>query len=241
MEYKEFTKVINEKERGLAMSEAFPALMRKVYVWMTMALAITGITAYLVATSPGIVQAIYTNKFAFWGLFAAELGIVINLTARINRLSLMSATLWFIAYSVINGATMSFIFLAYTTTTIANVFFITAGTFAAMAIIGSTTKRDLTKFGGICIMLLVGVIIATLVNVFLIKSSGLDLIISYVGVALFVGLTAWDAQKIRQVLLMAPDAGEGTQKIALLGSLSLYLDFINLFLYLLRIFGRSDN
>ena len=175
----------------------------------------------------------------FWGLIIAEFALVIGVSAAINKLSLTTATLMFILYSVINGALMSYIFLAYTASSIATVFFITAGTFAAMAIIGYTTKTDLTSLGKILMMALIGLIIATVVNLF-IKSSGFTLILSYVGVLIFVGLTAYDSQKIKQMLLQAPDAGETAQKLALLGALSLYLDFINLFIYLLRIFGRRE-
>lgn len=226
-------------EREWAISEAFPVLMRKVYVWMTLALVITGITAYGVVSSPAILQAIYTNQLLFWGLIIAEFALVIGVTAAINKLSLTTATLMFVLYSVINGAMLSSIFLIYTASSIATVFFITAGTFAAMAIVGYTTKADLSSMGKILFMALIGLIIATIVNIF-VKSSGLDMIISYVGVLIFVGLTAWDSQKIKQMMLQAPDAGEGMQKMALLGALTLYLDFINLFIYLLRIFGRRD-
>ncbi len=226
-------------DQQLSRSAAFPVLMRKVYVWMTMALVITGLTSYGVATSPGILQAIYSNQILFWGLAIAELAIVIGVTAAINRISLTTATLMFVLYSVINGALMSYIFLVYTASSIATVFFITAGTFAAMAFIGYTTKTDLTSMGKLLLMALIGLIIATIVNMF-IKSSGLTLILSYVGVLVFVGLTAYDSQKIKQMLMQAPDAGEGAQKLALLGALSLYLDFINLFIYLLRIFGKRE-
>ena len=226
-------------DQQLSMSAAFPVLMRKVYVWMTLALVITGFTSYGVATSPGILQAIYTNQILFWGLIIAEFALVIGVSAAINRLSLTVATLMFILYSVINGALLSYIFLIYTASSIATVFFITAGTFAAMALIGYTTKTDLTSMGKMLFMALIGLIIATIVNMF-IKSSGFTLILSYVGVLIFVGLTAYDSQKIKQMLLQAPDAGEGAQKVALLGALTLYLDFINLFLYLLRIFGRRE-
>ena len=226
-------------EREWEVSNAFPVLMRKVYVWMTLALVITGFTAYGVATSPGILQAIYSNQILFWGMIIAEFALVIGVSAAINRLSLTVATLMFILYSVINGALLSYIFLAYTASSIATVFFITAGTFGAMAFIGYTTKTDLSKMGKIVMMALIGLVIATLVNLF-IKSSGFTMILSYVGVLVFVGLTAYDTQKIKQMLLQAPDAGEGAQKIALLGALSLYLDFINLFIYLLRIFGRRE-
>ena len=226
-------------ERQWDVSAAFPVLMRKVYVWMTLALVITGFTAYGVANSPGILQAIYSNSILMWGLIIAEFALVIGVSAAINRLSLTTATIMFVLYSVINGALLSSIFVIYTASSIATVFFITAGTFGAMALIGYTTKTDLSSMGKILFMALIGLVIATLVNLF-IKSSGFTLILSYVGVLIFVGLTAYDSQKIKQMLLQAPDAGEGAQKIALLGALTLYLDFINLFLYLLRIFGKRE-
>ena len=184
-------------------------------------------------------MAIATNRLLFWGLIIAEFGLVIAISAAINKLSLTTATLLFVLYSVIIGATLSFIFAIYTMSSIASVFFITAGTFAVMAVIGYTTKKDLTSMGKILFMALIGIIIATVVNIFL-KSTGLQMIVSYLGVLIFVGLTAYDSQKIKQMLLMAPDASEGAQKIALLGALSLYLDFVNLFIYLLRIFGRRE-
>lgn len=228
-----------QTERQWDVAEAFPVLMRKVYVWMTLALAITGFTAYGVATSPGILQAIYTNQILFWGLIIAEFALVFGVSAAINRLSLTTATLMFILYSVINGALLSYIFLAYTTSSVATVFFITAGTFGAMALIGYTTKADLSSMGKILFMALIGLIIATVVNIF-VKSDGLTMILSYVGVLIFVGLTAYDTQKIKQMLMQAPDASEGAQKMALLGALTLYLDFVNLFIYLLRIFGKRE-
>ena len=239
MNYNELNFQSIQAERQWEVSEAFPVLMRKVYVWMTLALAITGFTAYGVATSPGILQAIYTSQILFWGLIIAELALVFGVSAAINRISLTMATFMFILYSVINGALMSYIFLAYTASSIATVFFITAGTFGAMALLGYTTKTDLSSMGKILFMALIGLIIATIVNLF-VKSSGFTLILSYVGVLIFVGLTAWDSQKIKQMLLQAPDAGEGAQKLALLGALTLYLDFINLFIYLLRIFGKRN-
>lgn len=239
MNYNELNFGTTTREQELSMSAAFPILMRKVYVWMTLALVITGVTAYGVATSPSLMMAIATNKLLFWGLIIAEFGLVVAISAAINKLSLTTATLLFVLYSVINGATLSFIFAIYTMSSIASVFFITAGTFAVMAVIGYTTKKDLTSMGKILFMALIGIIIATVVNIFL-KSTGLQMIVSYLGVLIFVGLTAYDSQKIKQMLLMAPDAGEGAQKIALLGALSLYLDFVNLFIYLLRIFGRRE-
>jgi len=139
---------------------------------------------------------------------------------------------------VVNGATLSFVFLVYTSTSIVNVFLITAITFAVMAAYGYFTKKDLTSWGRMLFMALIGLIIASIVNIFL-KSSGMNMVISYIGVLVFVGLTAYDSQKIKEMLMQAPDAGETMQKLALLGALSLYLDFINLFLYLLRILGSS--
>ena len=156
----------------------------------------------------------------------------------IGRLSATAATLLFVLYSIVNGATLSVIFLAYTMTSIASVFFITAGTFAVMAFIGYTTKTDLTSFGKMLMMGLIGIILATVVNIF-IGSSMLNMIVSYVGVVVFVGLTAYDSQKIKNLLYQVDNMSEEAQKLALLGSLTLYLDFINLFLMLLRIFGGN--
>ena len=226
------------RNKDYAMSTAFPALMRKVFVWMTLALAITGLTAYGVATSPAILSLIFSSKVTFFGLIIAEFALVFAISGAINRLSLSTATMLFILYSVINGATLSSIFFAFSVATISKVFFITAGTFGAMALVGYTTKTDLTSMGKLLFMALLGIIIATVVNMF-VASSGLDLILSYVGVLVFVGLTAYDTQKIKQMCQAAPDASESTQKLALIGALSLYLDFINLFLYLLRIFGNN--
>lgn len=226
------------RNKDFAMSTAFPALMRKVFVWMTLALAITGLTAYGVATSPAILSLIFSSKVTFFGLIIAEFALVFAISGAINRLSLSTATMLFILYSVINGATLSTIFFAFSVATIGKVFFITAGTFGAMALVGYTTKTDLTSMGKLLFMALLGIIIASVVNMF-VASSGLDLILSYVGVLVFVGLTAYDTQKIKQMCQAAPDAGESAQKLALIGALSLYLDFINLFLYLLRIFGNN--
>ena len=226
------------RNKDYAMSTAFPALMRKVFVWMTLALAITGLTAYGVATSPTILSLIFSSKVTFFGLIIAEFALVFAISGAINRLSLSTATLLFILYSVINGATLSTIFFAFSVATIGKVFFITAGTFGAMALVGYTTKTDLTSLGKLLFMALLGIIIASVVNMF-VASSGLDLILSYVGVLVFVGLTAYDTQKIKQMCQAAPDASESSQKLALIGALSLYLDFINLFLYLLRIFGNN--
>lgn len=229
-------RMIDEKEGRVAL--AFPALMRKVYVWMTLAMIITGITAYGVANSPGLMYAILSNSVVFYGLIIAEFALVIAISGAINRLSATTATLLFILYSVVNGTTLSTIFLAFTMQSIATVFFVTAGLFAVMALIGYTTKTDLTSLGKMLFMALLGIVLATIVNIF-VGSSMLEMIVSYVGVVVFVGLTAYDSQKIKAMLYDADSTSEQSQKLALLGSLTLYLDFINLFLMLLRIFGNS--
>ena len=240
MKQENWTDVEEFRGRDFSLSSAFPALMRKVFVWMTLALAITGLTAFGVATSPSLVAAIFGSKVMFWGLIIAEFALVFAISGAINRLSLATATLLFILYSVVNGATLSVIFFAFSTAAIVKAFFVTAGTFGVMALVGYTTKTDLTSMGKLLFMALLGIIIASVVNMF-VHSSGFDLIISYIGVIIFVGLTAYDTQKIKQMCQLAPDAGETAQKLALIGALELYLDFINLFLYLLRIFGNNKD
>lgn len=207
-------------------------LFRNVYLWMTMALFITGATALTVSDSPTLLNAIFGSKVAFFGLIIAELALVIILSSFIFRMSFLTATLMFIAYSILNGATLASIFLLYTAST----FFVTAGTFGAMALFGYFTKRDLSGIGNMGYMALIGIIIATVVNLFL-RSETMMWVITYIGVLVFVALTAYDTQKIKKMVMNAEVVDESTQKIALLGSLTLYLDFINLFLYLLRILG----
>lgn len=227
----------NEITKTFTRSVAQASLFRSVYVWMTLALVITGFTALYVAKSYTLLNLMLQNQMAFWGVLIAELGLVFYMSARINRISFTTATILFIVYSILNGVTMSMLFLIYTMSSIATTFFVTAGTFGAMALFGYATKKDLTRIGNLCIMGVIGLIIASLVNMFL-HNSMMDLIISYVGVLLFVGLTAYDSQKIKQMLSGEDiEVNETTQKIALMGTLTLYLDFINLFLYLLRILG----
>ena len=232
MEFDNFSRANNNRFNNLEVSHSWPLLMRKVYTWMAMALTITGVVAYGVSTSTAMLMMLYNSMVPLLICSLAELGIVFYLSARIEKLSLTSATMWFIIFSILNGVTMAWIFIVYTATSIAQTFFITAGTFAAMAIVGSTTKKDLTQIGGI-------LFIAVIVNIFL-RSPMVNLIISGVGVLIFTGLTAWDAQKIKKMVMSAPDANESAQKMALLGSLNLYLDFINLFLYLLRFLGKKN-
>lgn len=229
--------MINEREAVIERS--FPALMKKVYIWMTLALAITGMTSWLVANSPAILAAVFGNPILFWGMIIAEFGLVMWLSAGIRKMSLTTATLLFILYSVVNGVTMASIFIIYTMESIASTFFITAGTFGAMSIVGYKTSKDLSGMGRYLIMALIGLIIATIVNIF-VGSTLMATIISYIGVLVFVGLTAYDTQKIKELFMNADEYNPDVQKYAVLGSLTLYLDFINLFLYLLRIFGRRD-
>lgn len=238
MEVQELEKIIRQQE--MTNASTFKVLMRKVYLWMTLALMITGITAAGVANSPNILALIYSSQVVMWGIIIAEFGLVIYISARLEKLSLSTATTLFALYSILNGVMLSSIFLLYSTAIISKVFFITAGTFGVTALYGYATKKDLSSLGNILFMALIGLVIATIVNVFM-KSAMFDLILSYIGVIIFVGLTAWDSQKIKHMMMVQQDADERAQKLALIGALSLYLDFINLFLYLLRIFGRSND
>lgn len=238
MEVQELEKIIRQQE--MTNASTFKVLMRKVYLWMTLALMITGITAAGVANSPNILALIYSSQVVMWGIIIAEFGLVIYISARLEKLSLSTATTLFALYSILNGVMLSSIFLLYSTAIISKVFFITAGTFGVTALYGYATKKDLSSLGNILFMALIGLVIATVVNVFM-KSAMFDLILSYIAVIIFVGLTAWDSQKIKHMMMVQQDADESAQKLALIGALSLYLDFINLFLYLLRIFGRSND
>lgn len=220
-----------------ASKAAQSTLLRSVYVWMTLALVITGFVSMYVAQSYQLISFIFGNKLALLGMLIAELAVVFYLSARINSISFTKATVMFIIYSILNGATLASIFLVYTMSSIASTFFVAAGTFGVMALYGYVTKSDLTRIGNICLMALIGLIIATLVSMFW-QNSMLQMIITYAGVILFVGLTAYDSQKIKRLLTAdGIEVTEETQKIALLGALTLYLDFINLFLYLLRLLG----
>lgn len=238
MDYEEINYGALSREQQLNSSLAFPVLMRKVYLWMSLALVITGFTAYYVATSETLLSIIYGNPIAMWGVMLAPVVLVIILSAGIQKLSLAASTLIFVLYSVLMGASLSSIFLVYELGSITQTFFITAATFGVMALYGYTTKKDLTSWGRLLFMALIGLIIASLVNIF-VGNSMMDMVISCVGVLVFVGLTAYDSQKIKEMLMQAPDASENMQKLALMGALSLYLDFINLFIYLLRFFGNS--
>lgn len=210
--------------------------VRNVYFYMCGALVITAVTAWGVATSPAILNLIFGNQLVFWGMLIAEIGLVVYLTAAIQRMSVATAHLMFALYSILNGATLSSIFLVYQLGSIGTTFMVCAGTFGAMALIGTVTRKDLTGIGHLCIMAVIGLVIAMLVNMFM-HNSMLDLVISGIGVLVFTGLTAYDAQKIKYMVNSVEDE-DMNQKVAVLGALSLYLDFVNLFLYLLRFFGK---
>ena len=206
----------------------------KVYAWMFLALALTGAVAGYVATSETILSFLFANKFLFWGLLIGQLFLVGFLTIRLERMSVSVATGIFFAYAALNGLTLSVLLLIYTPASLLGVFGITAVTFGIMSAVGYYTKKDLTQFGQIMLFGLIGIIIASIANFFM-QSEMLYWIISYVGVAVFVGLIAYDTQKIKGYALL--ESEEQRKKGAILGALALYLDFINLFIYLLRLFG----
>ena len=210
--------------------------MTKVYNWMALALFVTGVVAYITATTPQMIGYIVSSKLVFYGLILGELGLVVYLTARIQKMSQTTAITSFLIYSVLNGLTLSVIFLVYTSASISTTFFVTAGTFAAMSLYGYTTKKDLTSIGNMAFMALIGIIIASIVNFFL-KSEMMYWIITYLGVAIFVGLTAYDTQKLKEIGSRGFADQESMEKMSVLGALTLYLDFINLVLFLLRILG----
>lgn len=210
--------------------------MKKVYLKMTLALVVTALTSFLCASSHAFLSFVLTNSWFMIAIVIAELFLVYRISSAIQRMSNGTATLLFYLYSILNGLMLSTIFLAYSIDAIAKTFLITALTFGAMSIYGYFTNRDLSRVGSFLFMALIGLMIAMLVNIFL-KSSSLDWIISIAGVLIFVGLTAWDTQQIKTMAQQAP--GEAVSRLATLGALTLYLDFINLFLFLLRIFGGS--
>lgn len=210
-------------------------LIRSVYIWMCTALLLTGATASLIAQMPSVVETIISNSILFWGLLIAQFGLVWAISARVNQFSLGTLSALFMLYSFLTGVTFSVYFLAFTTESIASTFFITAGTFGVMSLYGYLTKSDLTKLGNLCIMVLIGIIIASIVNFFM-HSETLYWVVTYAGVLVFIGLIAYDTQKIKALATF--EDNEQTQKWAICGALTLYLDFINLFLMLLRILGK---
>ena len=209
----------------------------KVYGWMSIGLLLTAIVALATVNTPSLIAAIFLNKALFFGLIIGELLLVVVLSAAINRIPAGAATALFLLYAAINGLTLSVIFLVYTQASIASTFFVTAGTFGALSLYGYFTKRDLTTIGHLCGMALFGLIIASVVN-FFVANSTLYWVVTYAGVVIFVALTAYDTQKIKQIGMSIGEDGQVVRKAAIMGALRLYLDFINLFLLLLRLMGR---
>lgn len=215
------------------------AVLKNAYIWMSLALIVSGLTAMVVAQNPAILGFIFGSRLSFMLVFLVQFGLIWIISSRINSMSFSTATLLFLLYSILIGVTLSTIFLTFTQESIASVFFITAGTFGGISLYGYTTQKDLSTWGGYLLMALIGLILASVVNWFM-QSEILYWITSYAGVLIFVGLTAYDTQKIKQLVYQYGNENtETTQKVALLGAITLYLDFINLFLYLLRIFGKK--
>ena len=223
---------------GAVSAERVSSFLRKVYGWMCVGLGVTATVALGVAGSPALVQAIFGNRILFFALVIGELGLVFFLSARVSRLAAGTAAGLFLLYSALNGATLAFIFLAYTGTSIASTFVVTAGMFGALALYGTATKRSLAGVGQFVFMGLIGVVLASIVGMFW-RSPGLQFVISVAGVIVFTGLTAWDAQRLKVMAATVPEERYGSYSVV--GALALYLDFINLFLFLLRFFGgRRD-
>lgn len=231
-EFIEPTIVIDERRQAVV-SE----LMRNVYIWMTGGLALTGVVAWLVANSPELLSVIFGSQVLFWGLLIAEVVFVMILSMAIQKLSFFQAAILFILYCALNGVTLSSIFLVYELSSVAQVFFVTAGAFAVLAFTGTVIKKDLSGLGVFLIIALAGLILASIVGLIMGRP---DIIwISALGALIFAGLTVYDAQRIRQLMLDQETVNEGNMKLALLGALSLYLDFINLLLKLLSLLGKK--
>ncbi len=228
---------VTAAQAELSMSSYIARTMQRVFGKMFLGILVTAFVSLGIASTPAILEAVFSSKFLFFGLIIAQFGLVIWLSAGINKMSAGTASLLFYLYSAITGVTLTPIFFAYTGDSIIKTFFITAGTFGAMVAYGYVTKKDLSKMGSILFMALIGLVLVSLVNMFL-ASSALTWGISAAGVLIFVGLTAWDVQQIKQMAYETSEQNVG--KLAAIGALTLYLDFINLFLYLLRIFGNRD-
>ena len=215
--------------------------IRSVYNWMAVGLGLTGLVAFYVAGSESLLQFIFGNRLLFFGLIIGQLVLVFTLSSRVHKMSATAATALFMLYAALNGVVFSSIFMIYTRSSISATFFVCAATFVVCSVYGMTTRRDLTSMGGFMTMGLIGIVIASLVNLF-IRSSAMHMVISYVGVLVFVGLTAYDTQKLKQMALSQPEGLEAgvVRKGAISGALSLYLDFINLFLMLLHILGNRE-
>ncbi len=224
--------------RPYAADERVTTFLRSVYGWMTLGLAITAVIAYFVAATPAIVLTIARNRPLFWGLMIAQLGIVVWLSARVRSMAPATAAMLFMVYSALTGLTLSFVLLAFTGESVATTFMVTAGTFGALATYGTVTKRSLAGWGQFLFMGLIGVVIASFVGMFW-HNDGFQFVLSFVGVIVFTGLTAYDAQRLKAMALATPSGPSGSY--AIVGALTLYLDFINLFIMLLRLTGSRRN
>jgi uncharacterized protein len=223
---------------SVATAERVTTFLRSVYGWMCVGLAVTAAVAYMISSSPALIGALVSNHLLFVGLFLAQLGLVFFLSARVDKLAPGPATLLFIAYAALTGVTFAVILLAYTGASIASTFVVTAGMFGALALYGTTTARSLAGVGQFFFMGLIGLVLASVVGMFW-RNAALEFLISVVGVIVFTGLTAWDAQRLKQMATAIPEGRLGSY--AIVGALSLYLNFINLFLFLLRFMGgRRD-
>jgi FtsH-binding integral membrane protein len=221
-----------------AADERVSAFLRSVYGWMAVGLLITAAIAYLVAGSPELVVTIARNRALFWGLMLAQIGIVVWLSARVQKMSPGLASTLFIAYSALTGVTLSFVLLAFTGQSVATTFLVTAGTFGSLATYGTVTRRSLAGWGQFLFMGLIGVVLASVVGIFW-QNDAFQFVLSFIGVIVFTGLTAYDAQRLKEMALALPDGRVGSY--AIVGALALYLDFINLFMFLLRFTGsRRD-
>jgi FtsH-binding integral membrane protein len=230
----------NDQTINIDSSAVSRSFVANVFSYMTLALVITGVAAYWFAASGNILALLQGSSLLMWGIMLAPIGMVLIMSFAFNRLSFTALMGLFLAYSLVNGLSLSVIFLIYSSAAISKVFFITAGVFATMAVVGYTTKTDLTKLGSILMMAVIGIVIASLVNYFL-ESAAFDYLISCVGVLVFTGLVAYDTQKVKRIGAGVEYGTATAGKLALMGALSLYLDFINLFLFLLRVFGgRRD-
>ncbi len=214
--------------------------LSKVFMWMALGLAVSAGGSFWILSQPELLTTLLKNNWVFFGLIFAELGLVMWLSMAIYRMSAGTATALFLFYSFVNGVTLSPVFLIYTGASIVSTFAVTAGTFLCFSVYGLTTKKDLTSVGGLMTMALFGVILASLVNVFL-KSAALNWVLTFIAIAVFMGLIAYHAQKLKRIYAMGFESEEAQKKVVIIGALSLYLDFVNLFLQLLKLFGKRRN
>jgi hypothetical protein len=235
MAYEDISSTDTRFATPIPATELVNSFLRAVYGWMCVGLALTAASAWFIAGSPVIVRAVATSRLLFWALMGAQLGLVVVLSARVEKMTASTASLRFAGYSALTGVTMAFVLLTFTGESIANTFFITAGMFGGLAAYGTVTRRSLAGMGSFLFMGLIGVVLASVVGIFW-QSDALQFVISFIGVIVFSGLAAYDAQRLKAMAFATPGGQTGTY--AIVGALTLYLDFINLFLFLLRFTGN---